>query len=250
MAFKLPEVFDIYTTVDDKRVKGAYAFVLGLTVYYKGDAENVPKPEREEDVPIIARQLLEELVRKRNAKCGSVPDGLPASVRRAAAAYLDSFDDEKAVRRLISSFGDCRAGSESHDQVSCLLLNALVPIAPCWTELCDDRVPVETHEQLMEWFVDRNRAVHWDIVERVAVARRNGQVIADCDACRAEPIARAVAACAKFIHHAEISHAVEAVSYADGAHAEGCWPNQEERSFQRWLVEMALPKAYRRELLA
>ncbi|MGV3484772.1 MAG: hypothetical protein ACO1RT_10170 [Planctomycetaceae bacterium] len=250
MAFKLPEVFDVYTKVDGRRVKGSYAFVLGLTVYYKGDAENVRRPEREEDVPVVARQVLEGLVRKRKAQTGAAPDNLPAPVRRAATAYLDSFDDDMAVRRLVSSFGDFQTNPESHDQVSCLLLNALVPIVPCWADLCDDRAPVETHRRLKEWYIDRARPVDWEDAEKIAVGRRNGEVISDCDACRVEPVARAVAACAKFIHKADVSNAVDAICNADYAHAEGCWPRQEERSFQRWLVEEAVPKACRRELIA
>ena len=31
------------------------------------------------------------------------------------------------------------------------------------------------------------------------------------------------------------------------AHAEGCWPKQEERSFELWLVQVALPHALRCE---
>jgi len=249
MTFKLPEVFDIYTKVDGRRVKGSYAFVLGLTVYYKGDAETVPKPEREEDVPVVAKQVLQQLVKKRNAEFGCVPEDLPAAIRQAATGYLDSFDDEDQIRALVSSFGVIEVGSDAHQQVSCLVLNALIPIVPCWEELCDDNAPVETHNKLMAWISDRLESIDWETAEQVVVAKRNGERIGDCDACRVEPIARAVAACAKFIRGADISDAVDAISNADYAHSEGCWPNQEKRSFQRWLVENALPKAYRRDLL-
>src|SRR5262249_33082928 len=99
MEFKLPEVFDIYTKVAGRRIKGAYAFILGrLIVYYKGDAEIVPKPVGKEDAPEIAKQVLQRLVKKRNAESGSVPEDLPAAIRPAAKRYLDRFDDEKAIQ--------------------------------------------------------------------------------------------------------------------------------------------------------
>lgn len=249
MDFKLPEVFDIWTTVDGRRAKGSYARVLGLTVYYRGDAEAVPWPEREEDVPVVARKVLEKLVRERHAKAGSAPRDLPAPVHQAAAEYLDCDDEVKAIEKLVRSFGDLELGTEAHEQVACLLLNTLSPIVIFWEFLCDDDLPMETLRSLKAWYVDRSHEVDWKLARQAAEARRDGEIIVDCDACRAEPIATSVAACASFLHGDGAEHAVEAICHADDAQSEGCWPESEERSFQRWLVEVALPKSCRRELI-
>ena len=249
MDFKLPEVFDIWTTVDGRRAKGSYARVLGLTVYYRGDAEAVPWPEREEDVPVVARKILEKLVRERNAKAGSAPRDLPAPVYQAAAVYLDCDDEVKAVEKLVRSFGDLELGTEGHEQVACLLLNTLSPIVIFWEFLCDDDLPMETLRSLKAWYVDRAHEVDWKLARQAAEARRDGEIIVDCDACRAEPIASAVASCASFLHGDGVEHAVEAICQADYAQSEGCWPASEERSFQRWLVEVALSKSCRHALI-
>lgn len=200
MSFELPQIYEIETTVDNRLVTGAYAFVLGLTVYYKGYAENVSKPASEEDIPDLARQILADLYLKRAREMGQPPDGLPEALREAASEFLDSYDDEAPIRDLVKAFGDTTAGIVAHCQVSCLLINMLTPIVPFWTEMCDDNIPVTTHKELLERLNQRSfENADWERLETIAVARRDGEIIGDCDACRAEPIAEAVACCAKFI---------------------------------------------------
>lgn len=248
MEFQLPEIYEIETTVDGRQISGSYAFVLGLTVYYKGYAENVSKPAREEDVPIVARQILAELVRQREGEMGQVPAELPPVIQEAASNFLDSFDDEEPIHQLIQAFGETEVGSHSHRQVSFLLVNLLTPIVPFWTEMCDDDLPVRTHGELRALLSQENWPnVDWQQLETVAVARRDGEIIGDCDACRVEPMAEAVASCAKFMHTGEQAHAVDCISNAIYATSEGCWVN--EHRFERWLVEVALRRSLACELI-
>lgn len=249
MEFKLPEVIDIKTEVDGRRICGAYSVILGhLIVYYKGDGQTGPPPgaDRHE----VAVRMLQEIVRRRDAKRATVSPMLPPEVRLAAKRYADSFEDEQAVRELVLSFGQPVVGSKAHARVSHLLVNSLTLVVPFWTELCDDDAPVAAHRELAGWLADRARPVDWAATRRIAVARRDGLVIRDCDICRARPIAEAVACTAGFLQDGVIDAAVEAISLLDIAADEGCWPRAETRSFQRWLVETALPPAYRGELLS
>ena len=242
MAIELPEVFEFEMDVDGRRVRGSYAFMLGLTVYYKGDARNARQPARAEDVLPIAQRLLAQMVRDRAAET-PVPDPrLPAEVRRAAEAYLDAdpFDDEEAIRRLIASLGETTPGSAAHRRVGRLLLAALSPILPAWRHMCDGEAPIAIHAALRAWFDDPSRPVDWAAAQTPVTPMHDGRPVEDCDICRARPIAQAVAACAAFLYTGEQAAAVTALAQASLAASEGCWPAEEKRSFEQWLIAEAL----------
>lgn len=113
--------------------------------------------------------------------------------------------------------------------------------------MCDDDAPEGILAELRQWLDDRSQPVDWDSAEQPLVARCDGVKIVDCVACRVEPIANALAKCAGYLRTANIDSAVRTISDAWGAHAEGCWPEDEERPYEQWFVEVALPRAYQRK---
>jgi len=243
MTFKLPEVTDIEADVDGRRVTGAYSVMLGdLVVYYNGHTSSIRKPTR--NMRELAIEMLQELARKNYIGIESVPSELPQHIREAAVKYANCPDDDELIRELIVSFGPSTVGSDVHVQVSWLCVNAVQPIAPFWKAMCDDDTPEQTLLKLRRWMNDRAQPVDWELARRTLVGYRDGRRIEDCDACRVEPIAKALASCADYLHTAHLESAVETILEAWGAYSEGCWPESEERPFERWAVEVAIPNAY------
>lgn len=243
MPFELPETIDIEQEIDGRRFEGAYSFMLGdMVVYYNGHTKSVRKPDA--DTQKVALDMLRQLVQENYVGMGSIPRDLPQRMREAALEYVNSFDDEEPIRALVESFGEASVGSHTHTQLSWLCVNAVQPIVPFWKFMCDDDTPERTLDDLAQWLCNRAHSVDWESARQPAVARRDGLKIVDCDACRAEPIAKAVAHCANYLQNGQIESAVETIFEAWGAHSEGCWPEDEQRPYERWLVEFALPNAF------
>ena len=241
--FSLPEVTDIEIAMDGRTVAGAYSVMLGnLVVYYNGRTSSVSKPES--NVHETAIQMLQDLVRQNYIEINRVPSELPEPIRQAAAAYVNSFDDDEPIRELLNAFGQSDSGSHVHTQVCWLCINALQPIVPCWKTICDDDAAQQILAELQRWLKDRSYLINWEAARQPLVARRGGIKIEDCDACRVEPIANALAHCADYLQTAHTDSAVKVILEAWGAHAEGCWPADEERPYEQWFIEVALPKAY------
>jgi hypothetical protein len=244
MTYGLPESFDIETEIDGRCFDGAYSIVFGdLVVYYNGHTSSARKPQT--NTREIAIRMLQELVRVHYVEIDLIPSDLPERIRNAAFEYVNSFDDDEPIRKLIQAFGESTVGSEVHTQISWLCVNALQPIVPFWKAMCDDDGPERTLADLRLWLKDRSHSVDWESARQPALALCDGIKIEDCDACRAEPIAKAVANCADYLQTADTDAAVKTILHAWGAHAEGCWPQDEERPFERWFVEVALPNALR-----
>jgi hypothetical protein len=241
--FSLPKVTGIEISVDGRTVTGAYSLVLGnLVVYYNGRTSSVRKPET--NMHETAIEMLQDLVRQNYIEISKVPPELPEPIRIAAAEYVNSFDDDEPIRELIKAFGQATINSHVHTQISRLCINALQPIVPCWKAICDDDAAQQMLAELQRWLNDRSYPINWETARRPLVARRDGIKIVDCDACRVEPIATALAHCADYLQTANTDSAVKVILEAWGAHAEGCWPEDEDRSYEQWFIEVALPNAY------
>ncbi|HEY0076347.1 MAG TPA: hypothetical protein VGB77_19770, partial [Abditibacteriaceae bacterium] len=102
--FSLPEVTDIEIAFDGRKVTGAYSVVLGdLVVYYNGRTLSIRKPET--NMHETAIEMLQDLVRQNYIEISRVPGELPEPIRKAAAEYVNSFDDDEPIRELIKAFG-------------------------------------------------------------------------------------------------------------------------------------------------
>ena len=241
--FSLPKVTDLEISVDGRTVTGAYSVVLGdLVVYYNGHTASVRKPET--NVYETAMQMLQDLVRQNYIEIDRVPGELPEPIRKAAVEYVNSFDEDAPIRELIKAFGQADIGSQVHTQVSWLCINALQPIVPFWKAICDDDAPQQLLAELLRWMNDRSYRINWETARQPLIARRDGLKIVDCDACRVEPIANALAHCAAYLQTANSDSAVKVILEAWGAHAEGCWSEDETRPYEQWFIEVALPNAY------
>jgi hypothetical protein len=244
VTFKLPKVTDISVKVNGRRIKGSYSIILGnLVVYYRGRTSSIRKPET--DLDAVASQVLEELIRQTRAETEAAPNDLPPHIRAAAAKCVEDFEEDRRIRRLIDSFGPSIVGSDAHMQVSWLCLNVLTPVVPAWKSVCDDDAPEQILAELRGGMSDPSRAVGWERAERPLVGRRNGIPIGDCNACWIEPIARGVAGCANYLRTANVASAVTAIQEAWTAYNEGCWPQSEQRTFEKWFVDVALVYACR-----
>jgi hypothetical protein len=244
MTLEIPDFTDIEVEIDGRQFRGAYSVMLGdLVVYYNGHTSSVRKPTT--NLREVAVDLLRELVREHHVDISSLSSELPQAIRDAALAYVNGFDDDTLIRDLIESFGSAPAGSVAHSHVSRLCLEALQPIVPFWKFMCDDEGPVQIVGELNRWITDRSFRIDWESARRPFICYRDGQRVQDCDACRVEPIAQAVAHCADYLQTGNMDSAVATLAQACAAYDEGCSPEGEERSFEQWLVEEVLLKAYR-----
>jgi hypothetical protein len=243
VSFQLPDVHDIAIDVVGRTFDGSWSIVLGeMVVYYNGHTSGVENPEENHDE--IARGLLRELVREHYVPLEAIAADLPAAIREAAHLYINNLDDEDSSEILVDAFGDAEPGSAAHRQLSWLCVNALTPIVPFWKLMCDSDGPEQTLAALRRWLDDPATPVDWSAAGRPEVALRDGEVVADCDACRLEPTAAAVAATATYLQSADASLAVAALDDACCAWSEGCHPEEKSQRFETWLVLNVLPKAF------
>jgi hypothetical protein len=187
--------------------------------------------------------MLRDLVRKYYISLGSLPASLPTPIRDAAHVFVNSFDDDQLTRDLVSAFGESTQAAEVHRQLSWLCVNATGIVVPFWKLMCDSDIPEKTYLGLRNWLADPSHAVDWSSAQRRSFATRDGQRVTDCDACRLEPIADAVAKTAEFLRTAESSVAVDALLAVAAAYDEGCHPHDLPDRFEKWLVFDVLPRA-------
>lgn len=213
-----------------------------LVVYFRGRTSSIRKLT--EDVNRVALQLLTELIHRTLAETKAAANDLPSQIQSAALECVEDFEDRGRIHTLIEAFGAQEVGSHAHRQVSWLCLNVLDPVVPAWKTICDDDAPEQILAELRAWMVDSTRAVDWNRARRQLVGTQGGVRIQDCNACWIEPIARGVAGCANYLHTANIDSAVTTVEDSWAASTEGCWPQSEERTFEKWFVDVAVVNAY------
>jgi len=242
MEFSLPEIHEISVDVDGRRFDGSWYVVLqNMIVNYNGfTASATGCPANADEV---AKGMLRELVAAHYVRPESIPAELPQSVREAAHRYVNASLEESPVASLVESFGDAEPGSHLHRQLSWMCVNALAMIVPAWKYMCDGNAAEETYLDLRQWLEDPSRPVDWTAARTPAVATRSGMRVGDCDACRLEPIATAVAHTASYLQSADPADATESLESADEAYDEGCHSRDAPDRFGKWLVFEVLPNA-------
>ncbi len=240
MEFKLPESQQITLEIEGERHEGSYYFLFGqMVVNFRGSTSSCVTPEGQPHA--VAGQMFRDLVKKHHVSLSEIPTKWPENVRQAAYAYVNSDDDESSLDDLIKSFGEPKPGSPAFRQIAYLCLMALEVVVPAWKEICDGNELEETTTELWKRLKDPDHEIDWRAACSPKPALRHGQQIEDCDACRAEPLADAVASTASFLRTGNISNACDALASASAAHDEGCHPDDEFDSFQRRLVFSLLP---------
>ena len=242
MAFTLPPVHDIAIEIEGRTFEGSWYVVLGdMVVNYNGHTAKAHKGASDADT--VAIEVLRDLVRKHYICLDLLPANLPAPVRNAAYIFLNSFHVGQPAHDLVSSFGESVLGSRVHRQLSWLCVNAIGMVAPYWKFMCDSDTPERTYLALRKWLADPSHSVDWALAQSPSIATRNGARVGDCDACRLEPIADAVAKTATYLRTADSLMAVDALLAVASAYDEGCHPQGSHDRFEKWLVFDVLPQA-------
>ncbi|MFH5803235.1 hypothetical protein [Alienimonas sp. DA493] len=188
----------------------------------------------------------------------------------AEEAFLDAFDaahpDLEAdgrgdVVRLLPAFGPFAPGDETHARLCWLCVNAVRMVRHCWDEIAEnpdarDRLFALADVLRGDWFRKGEGAEpEWAPLTEAAVALRDGTKVSDCDSCRVEPVAAAVAHAARFARDGDRSDAAACLRNVQWAADEGCWwhdpaePASAPAEWAVWFVLHALPAAWRCEEL-
>lgn len=240
MEFQFPESHPLEIEIEGVKHKGSFYFLLGqMVVNFKGNTSSQIAPEGE--THDAAEQMLRTLVQEHCVSISEIPSEWPEDIRQAAHACINSGDDESSLDDLIRSLGEPEPDSLAFKQIAILCLKSLDVVVPAWKEMCDANDLEETTAELWKRLEDPDHSIDWEGACSPKPALRQGKQIKDCDACRAEPLAEAVAATATFLRTANIESAFDALSSASAAHDEGCHPDDEFDSFQRRLVFSLLP---------
>lgn len=169
-------------------------------------------------------------------------DDFPEALQAAARALLAYSAGEDSYRELISGFGELRPGTESHEKAVLFCCHAVRRVIYGWEALgCDGTLPEQGLTAVEQWvFTGAPVADNWTVD---APALRKGRRIVDCDACRAEPIASAVAELASFAQTADKEKGRSVLSDVAMAISEGI-ESPDSLEFGNWLVQVALPAAW------
>ncbi|PQO25369.1 hypothetical protein C5Y96_23805 [Blastopirellula marina] len=235
MGFKLPDIHEISIDVAGRRFDGSWYIILhDMVVNYNGHAASTP--QRASDAEEVALSMLRDLVAKHYMPLESIPPDIPPAIRIAAHQYVNSNDDESVTADFVASFGPSVASSAVHRQLSWLCVNALSMIVPAWQHMCDSNVAEETFHALRKWLQAPRHEVDWQTATSPAVALRDGVRVGDCDACRLEPIADAVASAARYLQSADSADASACLLSVSYAYDEGCHTRDAPDRFEKWLV--------------
>ncbi|WP_395146620.1 hypothetical protein [Armatimonas sp.] len=173
-------------------------------------------------------------------------------VLAAAESYVASLDDDEmgyeefeAETQLIDAFGIQEIGDAAHRCATWLCVLASQKVLYGWVALeCEGDLPSQTIEAVSKWVHKGIEPMDWQLLITPAQARRKGRVIMDCDACRAEPIASAVAHTARFARTAVSTDAAQVLCDVFSAISEGVyWSERDPMDFQKWVGMVAIPAA-------
>jgi hypothetical protein len=171
---------------------------------------------------------------------------LPASLRDVAQQYATDHeaDDLDLAGSLLLAFGDLRHDREAHRRAVWLCVLATRRVLFGWSELeCEGNAPERAVSAAAKWVQTGRNPRGWGRLFAPAPAIREGEVIGDHDACRAEPIASAAARTAIFVHTGDAIDGALVLREARGAAEEGVyWPDS--MPFEDWTATVAVPAAY------
>lgn len=242
MKFKLPEIHEITVEVDGERFEGSWYIILGdLVINYNGHTASTH--QRKTNADAVAKKMLGDLVEKHYVRLETIPAGIPQTIRQAAHHYANGSLEESAAAELVASFGRSIVGSLTHRQLSWLCINGISMIVPAWKHMCDGNAAEEVFADLRQWLQDPLYAVDWATATTPAIALRDGIRVGDCDACRLEPTAEAVAHTARYLLSANAADATAALLSASDAFDEGCHTPDAPDRFEKWLVLNVLKSA-------
>lgn len=235
MEFKLPDIHEISVDIDGDRFDGSWYIILNdMVVNYNGYTSSTS--DLATDADEVAVKMLHELVTKHYVQLESIPASIPQAIRLAAHQYVNSSEEETDAGRFIAAFGESATESAVHKKLSWLCVNALSMIVPAWKHMCDGNSAEDTYNNLRQWLQDSTHPVDWPVAKTPAIARRNGVRVGDCDACRLEPTADAVASAAKYLQSGKPDDATAILVSASYAYDEGCHSRDAPDRFEKWLV--------------
>jgi hypothetical protein len=173
-----------------------------------------------------------------------ISESLPAPLRDAGLRYVTECESDDLAFQLIEAFGIAGVGDEGHRRAAWLCVLAVRKVLYGWAALeCEGDAPDRAVDAVGSWVQTGAAPRAWGPLCVPAKAVRQGRVIEDCDACRAEPIAAAAAYAARFVQSADPSDAAEVLFSVWCAIDEGVhFPD--EVPFAEWVVTVALPAAY------
>lgn len=127
---------------------------------------------------------------------------LPERLQQAAQRFVTGDDDDDLALALdvILGFGLPQRDDGVKRRVAMLCVLATRRVLFGWTGLeCEGKQPAIAIQAALDWIYTGELAVDWPAHCLPAPAIREGNIIGDCDACRAEPIATAAARTVYFI---------------------------------------------------
>jgi len=218
---------------------------------------------------------LPEALRLEAAAWATVADGLRVIGTPEQHAFGEAFlaahpelDSDRVwmegphdVVRLLPAFGLFVPGDETHRRLCWLCVNATRMVLHCWDGIAEnpdarDRLSTLAGVLRGDWFQKWDGPEpDWVPLTNAAVAVRDGRTIGDCDACRVEPIATAVAHAARFARDGDLNDAAICLQHVQVAESEGCWwcdpaiPDAANAEFATWFALHTLPASWRCEEL-
>lgn len=171
---------------------------------------------------------------------------LPERLQQAARHYVigDDEDDLELALEIIQGFGIPRHDGEVKRQVALLCVLAARRVLFGWTELgCAGDRPAAAIRAAWDWIHTGRISADWSAHCVPAPAVYDGRIIADCDACRVEPIAAAAARTAYFITTGNPVDAALVLCDARGAALEGI-ESPDSLPFEEWITTVAIPAAF------
>jgi hypothetical protein len=169
----------------------------------------------------------------------------PERLQQAAQRYAIGDDDDLTLAlQVVQAFGLPRLDDEAKRRVAMLCILATRRVLFGWTEFeCEGEQPATAIRVTLDWIRTGERSTGWPDYCLPAPPITNGYIIADCDACRVEPIASAAARTAYFISTGNPVDAALVLCDAQGAASEGVeYPNS--LPFTEWIASIAIPAAF------
>ncbi|CAN5840134.1 hypothetical protein BH23PLA1_BH23PLA1_20320 [soil metagenome] len=156
----------------------------------------------------------------------------------------EEFDIEVAIN-LLTSFGQLRLDPLAHRRAVWLCVLATRRILFGWSGLgCEGQAPHEAIRAAAAWVANGRHPDHFARYCLPAEAIRDGQRVADCDACVVEPIASAAARTAYYTKTASPIDGAIALCDIRGAVLEGL-EHPDGVEFNDWLINPGVTEAFR-----
>ncbi|NNJ27009.1 hypothetical protein [Alienimonas chondri] len=244
----------------------------------------MPAPTAADLDPILPEPLRVEAAAWAAAADAPVPEGPDSTAfsfqpdpawETAEEAFIETFSEAYPdlelegrgdIVRLLPAFGsfdsgDPHPGGRGHARLCWLCVNAIRTVLHCWDGIAEnpearDHLSALADVLRGDWFLNgEGDEPDWAPLTEAAVAIRDGVKVNDCDACRVEPVASAVAHAARFARDGDSTDAAACLADVGVSADEGCWwhdpanPESAPEAFAPWFARHVLPAAWRCEEL-